>query len=904
MPNDAPPTAPVAAQSQAPGGMDFDSMPDDSQQYDNATGKIKAFGQGAAEGIAGPLVPLAERALDISPQEVRGPSAVNPISHGLGEATGLVASSLTGVGEGAIMSGAGHLAADAVGLGNVAKDARLSYKIGSEAVKQAAEMAVLQSSDEASKMILKDPETSTESAIANVGLAAAMGGAGGAAFGAISPLWSATGGKALDTLFNGVKNYWNGGTLELPEHLATAFKDLNIEPSPLMTSALSGDAKSVERFQNLYRAEHPEIMEELKTLPDTLQKSVTDAMGINLNDTLHFSNDKSGEALRNEFNRVVKEEYDPLAARFEAQDAENAKAPARPDLQSAAADKVREQSLTEDVGPSSPNFKEFETAAKQITEKKTVGGLHQLSKDLGDTAYAAMKNDPVKGRALYSIKDIVDESVADHLEKAGVEAAGKEGGELAAQKVAEMQANKKDYAAYSQKYTGLLDFLGMSRFKGTGNMTKRIEGLTNEQLLSKLMAKGDVQGQKYMGENFPKLAEMAQKHESNAFLAKSVDQIEGKTSLDVNHLSERLASLKSTGHPEYANYVVPPAAQAKIESAKQIGDALKNLKNVKNSGTPAGMAKVFRGAGSSALAGVATVLGHNPISAYLIGEISHHVGKTIPEAVQLGMLKYMGSGQPVKAEGFKAMVDMIHQTIKGENMLAKSTQAVFKAGAQVTAVLPDQDMRDKLDKKVTKLQDTPGKTTQLADGSNLGHYMPDHQAALTQAQVRATQYLQSIKPQPYQPSPMDKPIDPTPAKVARYNRALDIASSPAIVLQHVKDGTLQSSDIQDLHSMYPALAKNMAQKLSNEMIKAQESGQEVPYRTKVGLAMFLGQHLDSTMSPSSIVAAQPQPSQAPPQPGRGSKMKGGAKTATTMNKNAESYRTGPQAGEASHTSRD
>ena len=39
-------------------------------------------------------------------------------------------------------------------------------------------------------------------------------------------------------------------------------------------------------------------------------------------------------------------------------------------------------------------------------------------------------------------------------------------------------------------------------------------------------------------------------------------------------------------------------------------------------------------------------------------------------------------------------------------------------------------------------------------------------------------------------------------------------------------------------------------------------GEPIPYKLRVGMSMFLGQPLDSTMTPQAIMAAQP----APPQP--------------------------------------
>jgi hypothetical protein len=48
----------------------------------------------------------------------------------------------------------------------------------------------------------------------------------------------------------------------------------------------------------------------------------------------------------------------------------------------------------------------------------------------------------------------------------------------------------------------------------------------------------------------------------------------------------------------------------------------------------------------------------------------------------------------------------------------------------------------------------------------------------------------------------------------------------------------------------------MSQKLYRDMIHAVHDGQVVPYQTVMGLSSFLGQPLDSTMTPMAIQTAQ------------------------------------------------
>src|ERR1019366_5705689 len=110
-------------------GQDFDSMPDgpttsfddmvsdpantpfdDMQDY-GASAKYSSTGQqigagleGVAQGVAGPLATLAEQGLSklgvpgLTDEDIAGRQEANPITHGLGEAAGLIGGTLTGTG--------------------------------------------------------------------------------------------------------------------------------------------------------------------------------------------------------------------------------------------------------------------------------------------------------------------------------------------------------------------------------------------------------------------------------------------------------------------------------------------------------------------------------------------------------------------------------------------------------------------------------------------------------------------------------------------------------------------------------------------------------------------------------------------------------------------------------------
>ncbi len=80
------------------------------------------------------------------------------------------------------------------------------------------------------------------------------------------------------------------------------------------------------------------------------------------------------------------------------------------------------------------------------------------------------------------------------------------------------------------------------------------------------------------------------------------------------------------------------------------------------------------------------------------------------------------------------------------------------------------------------------------------------------------------------------------------------------------------------------------------MINAVNDETVIPYKTRIGLSMFLAQPMDSTMTPSGIMAAQPKAPQQAPQ--AGTPQSNGPHSMKNINKLATSYLTPTQARES------
>lgn len=181
-------------------------------------GVMTAALEGAGQGIAGPLAPLAEKRYGkVKSEDIRATEEAHPIAHTLGEIAGFGASMATGIGEAGLLAKAGEGAlqgAKYLGLGN---------KLALGAAKAATEMGLMQAGNEATQAILDAPN-STGAIASHIGLSALLGGVTGGAFSAA--------GMGLNKILEGpvVKDFMGtlsalrGGVEVIPEKKSIGYK--------------------------------------------------------------------------------------------------------------------------------------------------------------------------------------------------------------------------------------------------------------------------------------------------------------------------------------------------------------------------------------------------------------------------------------------------------------------------------------------------------------------------------------------------------------------------------------------------------------------------------------------------------------------------------------------------------
>lgn len=257
----APPVAgpaPASAPNEPPGLSEFITPEIQQEKYGTVPQQVAAGLEATAQGVIGPFAPAIERSLGVFPEGIRGREEANPITHGLGEAAGLVGSSLFGVGEGALLAKAGEGVNAALKLGG--EGASALSKIAGGASRLGVESALMQAGDEGTKFITQDPNQSAESAITNIGLSSLIGGGLGAGFGSLSPLLKAAGGVKLGQFIEDFKGRIN----ELKE---------NPDPNALITDELTDKYNNTRAFADeVYGSQNLKDQAVQKLMPEMNDK--------------------------------------------------------------------------------------------------------------------------------------------------------------------------------------------------------------------------------------------------------------------------------------------------------------------------------------------------------------------------------------------------------------------------------------------------------------------------------------------------------------------------------------------------------------------------------------------------------------------------------------------------------
>jgi hypothetical protein len=885
------------------------------QKYGSAGQQAITGLEGAGSAATFGLSTGLERMAGVNPEDMRNRRETNPIAFGAGQAAGLVGSSFLAPGAGAAgaMEAAGEAGARALGLG---ADTALS-KIGSGAVKAAIENSVFAGGDEVSKMITNDPGQTMGTAAANIGLAGLLGGGIGGTIGATGALWHATAGPKIEAMLNAFSKRAGGIEGVTNTALDDAITASGVEMPPEIKSALSDDPQLQQMGKILEQSDNTsagaEYQASLGQFKDQADHALVGATGRTMDqvpsELSTYEHGKNiGNTLAKEYDTQLSplsKEYDTLSEKFKGVELDASQSDKAASLEKAtnkelsnlartqakvqkalngldpeasiqAADQLNEirarisalrtagkapgtmDKIAEDItslsgkegwakNPSGDIAKQVNGMMKELPLQKTLADLTQYIKNV---PYKQM--DPQFNRAMGMVKGILRDHesnvIADNLSrKEGVSA------------LERYENVRKAYKVQSDLKDALDDRLHLR--SSTGGYAKALREASQtdgEAILRKLSGKGDADLLNLLKEKFPATAKAVKDYHINNLLYNAGSKAKAGEAINAGAFLKHVDGMS----PELKSFVLDAKAQGKIGATGQLLEKL-NAQPHNFSNTARTMDRMMQYVPESGAAIASAIMGHNPIMGAALGYLGKLMSKDVPDAARLAMLKFMSSGKPISSPAFKAVFDTMESVVKGEAAMSKGVKGVFKAAQEVAPQAAKISDRKKLIGYLDQAQLHPESLAQA--GNNLGHYMPDHAAAAAQISANAVNFLNGQRPPTSKASPLDSKLPASPEQTSHFNRMLDLANNPLSILAGVRSGRVVPEEVVALNTMFPGLHQRMVQKLSDEMTAHITKGQTIPYSTRIGMSLFMGQPMDSTLSPMAIMSNQPhpEPQQAP-----------------------------------------
>lgn len=844
--------------------------------------QVKTGLEGLAQGVAGPLATMAETALGVDPADIRGREETNPGIHLGAEAAGFLAPAIaTGGASVAAKLGVGAagkalpmiakaskftlpglLEHAGVGAAKVAQEAGMVSQIGQDAIKGAFELGLYSGGDEISKAFKEDPTQTATSAMANVGLSSILGGVAGPIFGAIG---RKLGGK--QPAEQAFVSQMDKAAVESGDFAAT------IENSPLYKDP---EKKSILEGLREQKPNAPEIISAAERLGAPVMEGMTSASkavqkaedslvngaptysGLKrqalynegyqkatqaVDATVQGSSALSKAEIGNSMKSSIIDQFDtqraPVSAMYEEIKASHEVIPV---LENGLKDLENElrSSKAFNFDPSKGEGGVYNEAIGKLNKLKTVDEVKEfktyINKSLPKTASDGEKHAVgVIADGLAQLEDNSVESFAKNMIGTPEQKA----------KIMELIQQRKVangfYKQLIEKVQTVADQLGKKKISGVQNAINFIDDLTPEVITEKLFSKKNSEFMSFFAKEFPDQMQMMREYQKRILKEAATKGEDFSLKTFFNKVNEL--------EPEIQKSIFSTEELARIKDAETYIRSFPKDFNPSHTSHGEALRKAFE----------------------------HPLGAAISNARDMAMEKFIKTfGANPEITGANALG---RASVAGYKEINKALKSVLNPEKAMTTALVtvSEASRTKLKEMVDEYTANPEKLLDI--GENIA--VPEYQAAFAQTAARAVQYLSSLKPQTDPQRPLDSKMKPSKAAMAKYNRAIDLAERPLNVLARIKDGSLTPDDVATIRSVHPDLYSMLSQKLAYAIVEAKAKNKPIPYALRMTTSLFLGQDLDSTMTPQAIMAAQPKQQGQQPMPGGpvppGGKMKGSMK---------------------------
>lgn len=816
-----------------PDASELKSMLDYSK-YSTTEQQVKTVAERALKTATVGLSTGVQIGLGLStPEDIAGRTEVNPGLATVGDVVGAVGSlALPG---GGAMLGLGKLATRPV-----------ANKLGARVLQEAVEGAVFAAGDEVSKAFLSDPDQTVQSVIANVGLGAALGGGIGAGFhGAgkvAAPLWQATKGNTLGRMLTGLKDRAQGsaGSLEI-ERLV---KEAGIDVAPEVRAAMTKEGEGLGGA--LYEA----ATASGQKYRQAVSKLYQDASNNALNALGRTADDVGRVGQRSVFEeglaaqKVIKEEveaaYAPVSKQYEVINKRFKNIEVSPLDVVEAQERISTMALKEGFMAleDSSSASSVSKIMKALQGVDNLEGLRQLQSGVREEL-GAQQLFGLRSKVMPLLRDLEDQIISTKL--------GAEAPEL----IGAHQAAKEGYRRVMGLIDSLDDRIRVGRFSGPGGFLKNLSEMTPEQLRSRLRIDKDVELQQYLATNMPALAQQLRQSYIDTLVEKAS---QAKWAPEGGIHAKTLFKEIDKMEPELKGFLFPDeAALRQLEGIRGLVESLPERLNP--SGTARALDEKLSGLGLGAGGLLVDLLSGASTAGFgLLGAVSKLLGRELPDAAKLGILKILGTEGTVNPTAFKGVVEMADQAYKASKAISLGAKAAVLPVASRAVQLVAQKDIDSLDRQITESMLNP--TAALDRMQDFTPYLPDQAASLGFTTANALQYLANLKPSDQGAMALDPQQPVNRIAKARYERALAIAQKPLIVYDSISNGSLTREDVIDLGTMFPILFSQMRQRVAEEVGTLSRKKAIIPPKRLQTLSLFLDAPLQSYLMPQNMRANQ------------------------------------------------
>lgn len=270
----------------------------------------------------------------------------------------------------------------------------------------------------------------------------------------------------------------------------------------------------------------------------------------------------------------------------------------------------------------------------------------------------------------------------------------------------------------------------------------------------------------------------------------------------------------------------------------------------------------------------------------MIQDLAENYAKNAQSAKRMATLNEVLAGKTFSAASEAAEEKQVQGSVlakierASENMayrITKNAQEIFKKGfaaaknsiGLVGSKLAPSPMH-KTDKRsdnqkahdvlarINELQNDPEKMVSELEKATSALYQ--HAPMITQgiqsAATRGTEFLATKLPTRPPLSPLsNETYEPSKTEIASFERYYNAVEDPMLPMRQVKDGSITPESVEAISAVYPKMYNQMKLAIMNEIPNVLKK-KDIPYQLKQSLSMFLGQPIDQSLTPQSVMNNQ------------------------------------------------